>query len=191
MSDPYDNYGSLHDWGPLRRTASQVGGPLGAGGSLRAVYTVKRGTSPRIVKAAIIGSGGTKYIDGSSLRMKLGLNSSWAVFTKHGHQPGRPRRREHHRRRQAHAQGRIYPALAAGAEVTMHFYYDGRGARRAVADARAQPRGCPAATPPGTPPTASGQPRADHQVLLLARQGGVADDDHHGREPVRAAARAW
>ena len=87
MDDPYDYYGSLHDWGPLRRTPSQIGGPLGASGSLRAVYTVKRGASPRIVKAAIIGSGGTKYIDGSSLRMKLGLNSSWAVFTSMGISP--------------------------------------------------------------------------------------------------------
>ena len=81
VADPYDTYATLHDWGPLRRTPSQIGGPLGAAGSLRAVYAVDRGTSPRIVKAAVIGSGGTKYVDGSSLRMKLGLNSAWAVFT--------------------------------------------------------------------------------------------------------------
>ena len=30
VDDPYDYYGSLHDWGPLRRTAAQIGGPLGA-----------------------------------------------------------------------------------------------------------------------------------------------------------------
>ena len=87
VDDPYDSYGSLHDWGPLRRTPAQIGGPLGASGSLRAVYTVKRGASPRIVKAAIIGSGGTKYIDGGSLRIKLGLNSTWAIFTSMGISP--------------------------------------------------------------------------------------------------------
>ena len=76
VSDPYDSYGSLHDWGPLRRTPSQIGRPLGASGTVRAVYTLKRGDSPRIVKAAILGSTGTSFIDGGSLRMKLGLNSS-------------------------------------------------------------------------------------------------------------------
>ena len=32
VDDPYDYYGSLHDWGPLRRTAAQLGGPLGRQG---------------------------------------------------------------------------------------------------------------------------------------------------------------
>ena len=32
VDDPYDYYGSLHDWGPLRRTAAQIGGPLGVEG---------------------------------------------------------------------------------------------------------------------------------------------------------------
>ena len=59
------------------------------------MYTVKRGTSPRIVKAAIIGSGGDKFMDGNELRMKLGLNSTWAVFTSMSHQPGAARPRQH------------------------------------------------------------------------------------------------
>ena len=33
------------------------------------------------MKAALIGSGGVKFMDGNELRMKLGLNSTWAVFT--------------------------------------------------------------------------------------------------------------
>ncbi len=155
VSDPYDYYGSLHDWGPLRRSASQVGGPLAASGSLRAVYTVKRGTSPRIVKAAIIGSGGTKYIDGGSLRIKLGLNSAWAVIRSMS----------------------ISPAARDGASITAGGKHDaqgppvpGPGRRRqrhaalllrrplALAGAsrpRAPPRRSPAATPPATPPTAT------------------------------------
>jgi stage II sporulation protein D len=136
VDDPYDYYGTLHDWGPLRRTQSQVGGPLSASGTLRAVYTVKRGASPRIVKAAIIGSGGTKYIDGSSLRMKLGLNSSWAVFTSMGIRPAARDGASISAGGSTTVSGRLYPALADGANVTMHFYYGGRWRSRAVATSR-------------------------------------------------------
>jgi stage II sporulation protein D len=125
VSDPYDYYGSLHDWGPVRRSSSQVGGPLAASGTLRAVYTVKRGASPRIVKAAIIGSGGTKYIDGSSLRMKLGLNSAWATFTSLGISPAARDGASVPAGGSITLTGRLYPALADGAKVYLHSYYDG------------------------------------------------------------------
>ena len=136
VDDPYDYYGSLHDWGPLRRSPSQVGGPLGASGTLRAVYTVKRGASPRIVKAAIMGSGGTKYIDGSSLRMKLGLNSSWAIFKSMGITPAARDGATITSGGSITVSGRLYPALADGASVTMHFYYDGRWRSRSVTTTR-------------------------------------------------------
>ena len=136
VSDPYDYYGSLHDWGPLHRSASQVGGPLAANGSLRAVYTVKRGTSPRIVKAAIIGSGGTKYIDGGSLRIKLGLNSAWAVIRSMSISPAARDGVSIIAGRKLTLKGRLYPALAAGASVTLHYYYDGRWRSRSVATTR-------------------------------------------------------
>ena len=137
VDDPYDYDGSLHDWGPLRRTAAQLHGPLGAKGSLRAVYTVKRGSSPRIVKAALIGSDGVKFMDGNELRMKLGLNSSWAVFTSMSISPA-PR---------DHAgispggsltlAGRIYPVLASGATVKLVFSYDGKWHSRSITTTRA------------------------------------------------------
>ena len=136
VSDPYDYYGSLHDWGPVRRSASQVGGPLAASGSLRAVYTVKRGTSPRIVKAAIIGSGGTTYIDGGSLRMKLGLNSAWAVIKSMSISPAARDDATISAGGKLTLTGRLYPALAAGASVTLHYSYDGRWRSRSVATTR-------------------------------------------------------
>ena len=136
VSDPYDYYGSLHDWGPLRRSASQVGSPLAASGSLRAVYTVKRGTSPRIVKAAIIGSGGTKYIDGGSLRIKLGLNSAWAVIRSMSISPAARDGATITAGRKLTLKGRLYPALAAGDSVTLHYYYDGHWHSRSVATTR-------------------------------------------------------
>jgi stage II sporulation protein D len=136
VDDPYDTYGTLHDWGPLRRTPSQVGGPLGAAGSLRAVYTLKRGASPRIVKAAIIGSKGTKYIDGGSLRVKLGLNSAWVVFTSMGIAPAARDGASVSPGGSITLGGRIYPALVEGGKVYLHSYYDGKWHSRGVTTTR-------------------------------------------------------
>jgi stage II sporulation protein D len=137
VDDPYDYYGSLHDWGPLRRTAAQVGGPLGAKGSLRAVYTVKRGSSPRIVKAALIGSGGVKFMDGNELRMKLGLNSTWAVFTSMSISPAPRDHASISAGSSLTLKGRIYPALDPGETVRLVFSYNGQGHSRSVATTRA------------------------------------------------------
>ena len=125
VGDPYDYYGSLHDWGPVRRTASQIGGPLGAGGSVRAVYTLRRGISPRIAKAAVIGSGGTQFIDGGSLRVKLGLNSAWAVFTSMGIGPSARDGASVSAGGSITLKGRLYPALKDGAKVYLHAYHGG------------------------------------------------------------------
>ena len=137
VDDPYDYYGSLHDWGPLRRTAAQLGGPLGAKGSLRAVYTVKRGSSPRIVKAALIGSGGVKFMDGNELRMKLGLNSTWAAFTSMSISPAPRDHASINPGGSLTLKGRIYPALAPGATVKLVFSYDGKWRSRSITTARA------------------------------------------------------
>jgi len=137
VDDPYDYYGSLHDWGPLRRTAAQLGGPLGAKGSLRAVYTVKRGSSPRIVKAALIGSGGVKFMDGNELRMKLGLNSTWAVFTSMSINPAPRDHASISPGGSLTLKGRIYPALAPGATVKLVFSYDSQWRSRNVTTTRA------------------------------------------------------
>ena len=155
VDDPYfDGYATLHDWGPLRRTPSQPGDPLGAAGSLRAVYTLKRGTSPRIVKAAIIGSGGTKYIDGGSLRVKLGLNSAWVVFTSMGISMSGSRRREHQLGVEHHAQRAHLPGPRRGrARCTCTDDAAANGAA-AASPPRASPRACPAATRRATRSTA-------------------------------------
>ena len=136
VDDPYDYYGSLHDWGPLRRTAAQISNPLAAKGSLRAVYTVKRGSSPRIVKAALIGSGGVKFMAGNELRMKLGINSTWAVFTSLSISPAA---RDHATVSPGSSltlKGRLYPALAAGATVKLVYTYAGKTRTRSVVTVR-------------------------------------------------------
>jgi stage II sporulation protein D len=121
VDDPYDTYATLHDWGPLRRTAAEIAKPLGVGGTLRAVYTVKRGTSPRIVKAALVSSAGVKFMDGNELRMKLGLKSTWADFTSMSIAPAA---RDHvtvAADTSLTLKGRIYPALGEGESLRLYF----------------------------------------------------------------------
>lgn len=136
VDDPYDTYAPLHDWGPLRRTPSQIARPLGVEGSVRAVYTLKRGTSPRIVQAAIIGSAGTSFVDGGSLRMKLGLNSSWADFRSMGINPAARDGASVAAGGAITLKGRIYPALADGAKVYLHSYQGGSWRSTGVVTAR-------------------------------------------------------
>ena len=42
---------------------------------------IKRGKSPRIVAADIVGSGGRTRVDGATLRARLNLLDTWAYFT--------------------------------------------------------------------------------------------------------------
>jgi stage II sporulation protein D len=139
VDDPYDTYATFHDWGPLERSGSSVDSALGGfvQGTLRTVYTVKRGTSPRIVKAAIVGSKGTTFVHGSIIRAKLGLNSAWANITSMSVNPRAADKVTVAAGTQLTLRGRIYPALASDATVTLHFYYGGSWHTRAVTTTRA------------------------------------------------------
>jgi len=132
VADPYDTYATLHDWGPLRRTAAEIASSLGVKGTLRAVYTVKRGTSPRIVKAALIGSSGVKFIDGNELRMKLGLKSTWAQFVSMSISPAPRDNVTIAAGESLTLKGRVYPALATGETLRLYFNYAGQWRSREV-----------------------------------------------------------
>ncbi len=125
VDDPYDSYASLHDWGPLRRTGAQLKSAIGSDGPLCAVVAVKQGTSPRIVKAAIIGAGGVTFMDGNMLRMKLGLDSTWALFTSMSVTPAPADHVSIAAGGSVLLSGRMYPALAVGATVRLHWYTGG------------------------------------------------------------------
>ena len=55
---------------------------IGLRGKLRNVAVTQRGTSPRIVRADLIGSGGTSSVNGPQLRSALTLPDTWAFFKK-------------------------------------------------------------------------------------------------------------
>lgn len=81
VADPYDN-------GPLRRwtvsmsfaaAAQRLSGLVN--GSFRGIEVTRRGSSPRIVSAYVLGSKGRTLVSGVELAARLGLYSTWASFS--------------------------------------------------------------------------------------------------------------
>ncbi len=85
VADPYDYYAPQHRW-TFRFSQAEMDSRLGpyVRGSLRDVVVTKRGDSPRIDYAKLLGTGGTATIRGDTLAAALGLYDRWAFFTKVG-----------------------------------------------------------------------------------------------------------
>ena len=83
VEDPYDNVSPRHRWGPIRMSLATAGARLGGlvKGRFRGVRVVRRGVSPRIVAADVIGSRGRTRVPGATLRARFGLFDTWAYFT--------------------------------------------------------------------------------------------------------------
>ena len=82
VADPLDGASPRHRW--IRRmTLAAAGRRLGSlvKGSLRQIKVLRRGRSPRVVRAQVVGTGGTTAVTGPQLRSKLGLFDTWARFT--------------------------------------------------------------------------------------------------------------
>jgi stage II sporulation protein D len=81
VKDPYDYYSPYHRW-TARFTQNEIDAKLGGHveGSLRRIRVTKRGDSPRIETAKLVGSAGTTTIRGDTLQAALGLRSRWAFF---------------------------------------------------------------------------------------------------------------
>ncbi len=84
VTDPYDKISPRHTWSYTfsnSRLAAKLGGQY-VKGSLRNIKVVKRGISPRVVKARVIGTRGSTTISGATLRARLGLPDTWVKFKK-------------------------------------------------------------------------------------------------------------
>ena len=68
--------------------------------------------------------------------MKLGLNSSWAIFTSMGISPAARDGASVNAGGSIALKGRLYPALADGAKVYLHSYYGGAWHSTGVVTAR-------------------------------------------------------
>jgi len=83
VEDPYDYYSPLHEW-TFRFSQAEMSSHLGpyVPGAFKAIEVTKRGDSPRIDYARLIGSSGTATIRGDTLAGALGLYDRWAYFKK-------------------------------------------------------------------------------------------------------------
>lgn len=82
VADPYDTVSPYHRWKTQRLTLTRATAALGGlvKGRLRRITVIKRGVSPRIVRANIVGSGGTTTVTGPQLRSAFGLRDTWIRF---------------------------------------------------------------------------------------------------------------
>ncbi|HUN79860.1 MAG TPA: SpoIID/LytB domain-containing protein [Solirubrobacteraceae bacterium] len=81
VPDPYDQ-GPLHSWS-LSMSFASAGRRLRGlyRGRFRGIEVLRRGYSPRIVAARVLGSRGDDEVTGPELEERLGLDSTWAYFS--------------------------------------------------------------------------------------------------------------
>jgi stage II sporulation protein D len=84
VPDPYDGAGGdpYHRWS-YTMTADAAASKLGSllEGSLVGIRITKTGSSPRVLAARVIGSGGTVTVTGAQLQQAFGLQTTYASFT--------------------------------------------------------------------------------------------------------------
>jgi SpoIID/LytB domain protein len=83
VRDPYDGASPDHTWTARysqREMQSRLSGLFS--GRLRRIKILKRGDSPRIVRARVVGSHGSSGVSGPELQGLLALKSTWAGFHK-------------------------------------------------------------------------------------------------------------
>jgi stage II sporulation protein D len=81
VPDPYDDRSPYHRWQVSFSTA-KLTSALGARGKFRKLKVLERGTSPRIVRARVIGTRGSTTISGPDIRERLGLRDTWMRFIR-------------------------------------------------------------------------------------------------------------
>jgi stage II sporulation protein D len=86
VDDPYDDASPKHSWGPMRFTRAQATRRLKGvvKGTFRSIDVTRRGASPRVVQATVVGTRGSTTVDGPALRKRFGLYDTWATFTTIG-----------------------------------------------------------------------------------------------------------
>lgn len=84
VPDPFDT-GPLHSWSTSLSFAAAARDLRGlVRGSFRGIEVLRRGASPRIVSAAVLGSKGATTVTGEELAARLGLYDTWAYFSVEG-----------------------------------------------------------------------------------------------------------
>ncbi len=81
VADPFDDISPKHRW-RVRFSNARMGALLGSPGTLRRVKVLSRGESPRVVRARVYGAKGSRVLTGPQIRARLGLDDTWAYFTR-------------------------------------------------------------------------------------------------------------
>ena len=83
VEDEYDDVSPRHRWGPIKLNMGSAAAKLRGlvRGRFRGIQVIQRGSSPRIVAADVVGTGGRVRVNGPTLRARFGLFDSWAYFT--------------------------------------------------------------------------------------------------------------
>ena len=85
VDDPYDSVSPRHRFSmsmSLGTAQARLGGLVR--GTLRRIDVTQRGTSPRVVKAVVVGTAGSTTVSGQQLESRLGLPDTWACFAVTG-----------------------------------------------------------------------------------------------------------
>jgi stage II sporulation protein D len=84
VPDPYDDASPYHRWGPYTFSTRTLQARLGSyvRGRFRGIKVIKRGVSPRVVRAQVKGSRGNVTVTGPQVRTRLGLRDSWFYLRK-------------------------------------------------------------------------------------------------------------
>ena len=81
VDDPYDTMSPAHRWTVTKSLKAATRSLHGlVKGSLRSIRVVKRGASPRVTAADLIGTGGTTRVTGLQLKSRLKLRDTWMSF---------------------------------------------------------------------------------------------------------------
>ncbi len=149
VPDPYDSAGGdpYHSWGQtmsLAAAATRLGSLVK--GQLIGIRVLRHGVSPRILEAAVVGTGGSTTVTGDQLAGIFGLATTYAAFTTIEMQSG----------------------LAAASHVPNHHSHSGGASLGAAVDALATLRA-------GLRALAAGAPRGvDGLVYPAPHRGSLA-----------------
>ena len=89
VPDPYDTQSPYHRW-QVSFSASRLDRALGAPGAFKRLKVLQRGVSPRVVRARVIGTAGSRTVTGPQVRAALGLQRHLVHALPGGHigEPG-------------------------------------------------------------------------------------------------------
>jgi stage II sporulation protein D len=76
VPDPYDSQSPWHRW-TVRYSATALDRRLRAPGAFKRVKVLQRGVSPRVVRAQVVGTRGSREVTGPQVRAALGLRDTW------------------------------------------------------------------------------------------------------------------